>query len=157
MRAARSFVFIWCVALVALGACAREDDQTAILKVLDEGVAGLEERDVARAKKTLSENYKDKLGRSRQSMSQLAFLATQRGPIAISLRNIQIAVDGDAATVTLHALALQGGAELLEAKALKDLLPTRGRDFALTIALAREDGGWKVTAIDGDGVSSGDL
>jgi len=156
----RGTLFVLTVCGLTLGmvtACEREDDQTAILKVLDEGVAGLEERDVARAKKTLSENYKDKLGRSRQTMSQLAFLATQRGPIAISLRDIQVVIDGDAATVTMHALALQSGAELLEAKALKDLLPTRGRDFALTISLAREDGGWKVTAIDGDGVSSGDL
>jgi hypothetical protein len=145
-------------ALVVVSSCSeRATDEQLILKVLDEGVAALEERDVARAKKVLADDYEDASKRKKQAMAQLAFFATQRGPIAISLRNIMVAIDGAQASVTLNALALQGRAEMLDMRELKDLLPERGRDFKLTLTLAKRDGAWLVTAIDGDGMSASAL
>lgn len=137
---------------LVVSCAAKETDEQLILKVLDEGVAALEERDVARAKKLLAEDYEDASKRQKQTMGQLAFFATQRGPLAISLRNIQITVDGLRATVTLNALALQGGSEIMEMKELKDLLPERGRDFKLTLTLEKRDDKWLVVAMDGDGM-----
>lgn len=139
---------------LVVSCAARETDEQMILGVLDEGVAALEERDVARAKKLIAEDYADASKRKKQTMGQLAFFATQRGPLAISLRNIMITVDGPRATVTLNALALQGGAEIMEMKELKDLLPERGRDFKLTLTLEKRDDKWLVTAMDGDGMNA---
>jgi hypothetical protein len=132
---------------VATPACKRETPEAAIRRVIDDGCAALQERDVARAVRHLSPEYKDKLSRTNQQMRGLAFWVLRRGPVTVFLRDTKIEVAGEAATVTTEAHTFLGRTEI---NRLADLIPQGAQKFDLTIKFAREGGDWKVRAIDGD-------
>ncbi len=135
------------VASLALGGCHKhESPEEQIRKVLDDGAAALEARDAKKAAEVLSDAYKDDAGRDKQKVKGLAFFALQQGPVLVSLQKVDIKVDGDHAAVALKVLAVQGNPTL---KTAADLLPSNARAFDLTLSLAHEDDGWRVTAIDG--------
>lgn len=133
--------------VLALASCAtKETPEAQIRKLLDDGAAALEARDAARAAETLSESYRDGAGRTKDKLKGLAFFALQQGPVLVSMQTVDIAVDGARARVTMKVLAIQGSPEL---KTAKDLLPTNARSFDLTLTMVKDDGDWRVAAIDG--------
>lgn len=131
--------------VVGVGCRKQETPEAQIRKVLDAGVAALEARDVDAAAALLAEGYEDDAGRTRTRLKQLAFFALQQGPVLVSLQSVDVQVQGDAATVSLQALAVQGAGEL---KSARDLLPTNARAFNLTARLIRDDDAWLITALD---------
>jgi hypothetical protein len=138
------------LALVSVGtppACKRETPEAAVRRVIDDACAALQERDVARAVRHLSRDYKDKLSRTNQQMRGLAFWVLRRGPVTVFLRETKIQVDGETATVTTEAHTFLGHTEI---NRLGDLIPQGAQKFDLTIKFAREGGDWKVRALDGD-------
>jgi hypothetical protein len=148
LPAAAGFVAI-ALALTAPG-CRRQTPEAAIRALLDDAVAALAARDVTRAARHLSPAYKDTLGRTGQQLRGLAFWVLRRGPVTVILRDTKILVDGETATVTTVAHAFQGRTQI---DRLADLVPQGAERFELTIHLAREDGTWKVRALDGDGTN----
>jgi hypothetical protein len=132
---------------VAAPACQRETPEVAIRRVIDDACDALQVRDVARAVRHLSPDYKDKLARTNQQMRGLAFWVLRRGPVTVFLRETKIEVDGETATVTTEAHTFLGRTEI---NRLSDLIPQGAQKFDLTIRFAREGGDWKVRAIDGD-------
>ena len=131
---------------LAVGCAKKESPEVLIRKALDDGAAALEARDSDKAAQVLSDSYKDDRKRTKKQLKQLAFFALQQGPLLVSMQNVDIKVDGDQAHATLKVLAVQGSAEL---KTAKDLLPQNARAFDLDVALAKQDGAWKVTARNG--------
>jgi len=123
-------------ALAAAPACRRETPEAAIRRVLDDGCEALQARDVARAVRHLSPDYRDKLSRTNQQMRGLAFWVLRRGP-----------VKGDSATVTTVAHCFLGREHI---DRLSDLVPQGAQRFELTLRFAREGGDWKLRALDGD-------
>jgi ketosteroid isomerase-like protein len=136
------------VAVVAAApACRRETPEAAIRRVMDDGCDALQARDVSRAVRHLSPEYKDKLSRTGQQMRGLAFWVLRRGPVTVILRETKIEVAGETATVTTVAHCFLGRENI---DRLADLVPQGAQRFELTIRFAREGGDWKVRAIDGD-------
>ena len=82
-------------------------------------------------------------------MKRIAFFVLQRGPVRAVLRDVKIEVKGSNATATFVAVALQGNAKI---KKLTDVMPTGGRQLELTVSFFKEDGTWRVMAIEGDGM-----
>lgn len=123
-----------------------------IRAVLDQGVVALEAQDVGSAGDLLHENYKDNGGRTKSALKGVSFMALRRGPVFISLTDVQVTVpeprkSATTATAAVKGIVLQGTPEL---KVAKDLLPTRGRAFDVTVQFSRvDDDAWQVTAIDG--------
>jgi hypothetical protein len=141
------------VTILALGFGGRSasaEDQ--IRAVLDLGVVALEAQDVGAAADLLHENYRDKDGRTKSALKGLSFMALRRGPVFISLTDVKITVpepkkSATTATAAVQGLVLQGTPEI---KVAKDLIPTRGRAFDVTVQFFRvDDDEWQVTAIDG--------
>jgi hypothetical protein len=135
---------------MATSGCTRETPEAAIRRILDDGCDALQARDVARAVRHLSPDYRDKLSRTNQQMRGLAFWVLRRGPVTVFLRDTKIEVKGDAATVTTTAHAFLGRTEI---NRLADLVPQGAQRFELTVGFALERGSWKVRAIDGDWTS----
>jgi hypothetical protein len=67
----------------------------------------------------------------------------------VHLRDTRVEVDGATARVTTTAYAVQGQPEVRQ---LRDLVPQDADRLELTLRFAREDGRWRVRAIDGDGL-----
>jgi len=135
------------LAAAAVSACTRETPEAAIRRVLDDGCDALQQRDVARAVRHLSDGYKDKLSRTNQQMRGLAFWVLRRGPVTVFLRDTKIEVEGDTATVTTVAHCFLGREHV---DRLADLIPQGAQRFELTLRFAREGRAWKIKAIDGD-------
>jgi hypothetical protein len=135
--------------LAVLSGCREKESPEARIRLaLDSGVAALEARDLEGATAVLDDDYQDKAGRTKKKLKQLAFFAMQQGPVLVSLQSVDVQVAGDAATVALKALAVQGSSEL---KTARDLLPTNARSFDLTISMVKRGKDWKVAAIEGLG------
>jgi hypothetical protein len=127
--------------------CKRETPEAAVRRILDDACDALQTRDVARAVRHLSPDYKDKLSRTSRQMRGLAFWVLRRGPVTVFLRDTKIEVDGATATVTTVAHSFLGHSEI---NRLADLIPQGAQRFELTVRFAREGDVWKVRAIDGD-------
>lgn len=130
------------------GAVSAEDQ---IRAVLTDGVAALEAQNVGAAGDLLHEDYKDNGGRTKSALKGISFMALRRGPVLIGLTTVDITVPepkakATTATAVVQGVVLQGTPGL---EVAKDLLPTRGRAFDVTVRFARVDDEWQVTAIDG--------
>ena len=82
-------------------------------------------------------------------MKRIAFFVLRQGPIHVALRDVKIVVSADHATATFAAMALQGNASI---ETLTDVLPTGARRLDMTVRFFKEDGTWRVIAIEGDGM-----
>jgi hypothetical protein len=140
------------VVVVALGCAKKDSPEAQIKKVIDDGIAGLEDRDADKAAETLADDYADKSHRTKKQLKQLAFFALQQGPLIVAVQDEHVHVDGDTGTVELHLLAVQGNAQL---KSASDLLPSNAKTFALTLHFAKQGSVWKVSSIDGLGGAAG--
>lgn len=60
----------------------------------------------------------------------------------VALAGDRIAVEGEAATATVHVLLARSGA----GEALTDALPAAGSAYRIACSLAREEDGWRVVA-----------
>jgi hypothetical protein len=137
------------VAFLFAAACAKPaTPEEQVRAALGDAARALEKGDVGAAGDALSDDYADGARRTKQQMKGLALFALRRGPVAIVLQDVVVRVDGDRATATTKAFAVQGAAEV---QTPRDLLPQRAREFPLTTTWAREGGAWRITAIDGDG------
>jgi hypothetical protein len=137
--------------LLGAPGCHEETPEAAIRRVLADGVAAIHARDVDRAGRHLSPEYGDRAGRTATEIRQLAFFALKRGPVYVVLgdTSVEVELGGDRARVTTTAYAVQGRPEV---KRPRDLLPQDAERLELTLRFAREDGRWRVRAIDGDGL-----
>lgn len=147
--------------LVALGlgllasACTKTlTDEEQVRKVLDDGMAALEEGDVGAAGDLLADDYKDPAKRDKRTLKQIALLVLRRGPLRVVLRDVQIQVEGTAATATFDAVAVQGAAEVKE---MSDLLPQNAKQMKMTVKLSKQGDAWRVTSIEGDGMRGMEL
>ncbi len=123
-----------CLILAAglLSSCNKKlSDEEQIRRVLDEGVVHLEKGDSAAAADLLSDSYLDTNKRTKTTMKRIAFFILQRGPIRAVLRDVKIEVNGNNATATFVAVALQGNEKI---ESLTDVLPTGGRPLELTVS-----------------------
>ncbi|HEY3357733.1 MAG TPA: hypothetical protein VGQ83_31055 [Polyangia bacterium] len=136
--------------LALAAACRKETPEAAIRRVLDDSVDALEKQDVKRATSHLSSQYQDMMGRTPQQLSGLVMFALRRGPVYIALRETEVDVRGDIASVKTVAYALQRKPEI---KQLADVIPQHADRFDLRLILALEGSTWRVRAIDGDNVS----
>lgn len=146
-------VFVAWLFVAILGSCAQErSPEQQIADVLTEGTRALEAQSVADAAALLADGYRDGRGRDKRAMKQLAFYLLRQGPLSLALTGTKISIDpgGALATVTTRVSALQSdGAP----ERVGDLLP-RGRSVEVVLHFSRQDGLWRVTAIEGDGLRS---
>src|SRR5689334_17534989 len=97
----------------ALACAKKEPPEVQIRKMLDAGAASLEARDAKAAAETLSDDYLDKSGRTKDKLKALTFFALQQGPVLVSMQNVDIKMNGDdRAKVSMKVLAVQGSSEL---------------------------------------------
>ena len=138
------------VAVIALaGGCHEDTPEAAVRRVLDDGVAALHARDVARAARHLSPAYRDRFGNTATEIRQLAAFTLGRGPVYVLLRDTKIEVEGTSARVTTTAYAVQGQPEV---RRLGDLVPRDADRLELTLTFALEGGRWRLRAVDGEGL-----
>lgn len=140
--------------LVALAGCSeKQTPEQQIRAVLEEGVKALEAKDIGAAGDLLSDSYKDASGRDKKRMKGIAFVVLRRGAVRVALSDevIEVEPSGARAKVSAKVRALQttGAPETVG-----DLVP-RGRAVDVELHLVKEDGEWRVTAINGDGVGGG--
>ena len=149
MRHNRWVVVAAVLGMVGASGCHVDTPEAAIRRVLDDAVAAIHARDVDRAARHLSPTYRDSVGRTAREVQQLGFFVLKRGPVYVLLRDTAVEVDGATARVTTTAYAVQGRPAV---RKLRDLAPQDAERLELTLRFAREDGRWRVRAIDGDGL-----
>lgn len=141
-----------------LAACAgdKKTPEEQVRATLDEGVAALEDNDLAKAGDLLDESYRDRAGRDRRAMKAIAFYLLRQGPVRFNLSGVetQLAPDGESATVRAKVVAVQGNARIESAR---DLAPRGARSVDVVVKLIRDGDEWRVTSIDGDGIAKPDF
>ncbi len=128
---------------------AKVTEEEKVERALDAGLDALEKNDIGAAKAVLSDDYKDKAGRSKMQMGILANFVLKRGPVRLVMKNNGIKIEGGKATVTADIFAVQGAEAI---KTPKDLLPQRAKKFSVTVELVKDGDSYQVTSIEGDGI-----
>ena len=139
--------------LALFASCQKKlSDEAQIQQLLKDGVAALEAGDLSAAADLLDDAYLDARKRDKRQMKILALFATRQGRIMLFLRDTQITITGANATVHTTAYGLLGAGNIAK---VGDLIPKKARQAKLTLSLHKSEDKWRVTAIDGDGLSQG--
>jgi len=134
-----AFVACAIVALALVWPDASDEDR--VRQAIRDVAAGARQADLASTLKPVSRSYTDERGLVYDEVKLFLFREYQRrGPIAVLLSDIDVTVDGDAATADFNAFLADG----ISISAL-DFSPGEAEALHFEVQLRREDGDWRIT------------
>lgn len=120
-------------------------DEEVIRALLDDAARAAAEKRVSDAVAAVSERFRGR-GLDRQGVKQLVAFHVLRGEwVSVSVSGAQVAVEGDAARANVDAVLARGSGA---GKPLASLLPGEASAHRFSLALAREEDGWRIVAGD---------
>jgi hypothetical protein len=146
---ARSLVIVAACGAVAAGAfllvrlaSPAPTEEERIRALLVDTARAVQEKRVGDAMRAISLRFRGQ-GLDHDGLKGFVTFQALRGEWSrVAVAGDRIAVDGDAADVTVHVLLARSG----RGDTLTDLLPNAGSAYRVACALAREEDGWKVVA-----------
>ncbi len=116
-------------------------DEDQVRQAIRDVAEGARNGDLGACIKPVSRDYVGDDGLTRDEVKGFLFREfRRRGSITVLLGDIDVLIDGDAATAQFKAV-LADGIDV----ASFDLVPADADSFQFTVELRREDGGWKIT------------
>lgn len=127
-----------CFLAAFLGGCKDEvSDEDQIRAVLTSIEEGIENQNLPGVLENVHDTYKDSSG-DKNALKGKLFMVQRRGRVTIGHIVREIAVDGNRATASVQALAMQGQHPTI--------IPERADEFLFEVTLTKEDK-WTVSAL----------
>lgn len=127
---------------------AGSSDAEQIRGLIQDVAAGARAADIAATLEPVSQSYQGPEGLNRDQLKGFLFKQFRsRGPLGVALGPIAVDIQGETATASFEAVLVEG----VEVTALH-LAPEDGDLLHFEVDLAREDGDWRVTGHQQEGV-----
>jgi hypothetical protein len=152
----RAPLALGCALLLALGACSGgvADPEQEIRALLTELERASRENDIRALKGRVSERYSDAEGRAKSEIDGLIAAHYLRGGtvyLLLHLRELELADESSARADVLAGMAR------VAIESFARLRQARGDAYVFDLALAREDGEWRVTSASWEPAALEDL